>query len=238
MTTKRFTMGCLAAGSILLVACGAQSLCDDANNCRARDEGDESVDAGSSSRVQASPTQDESENHLHVDIVADSLAKFVGAASRDSQGRLDTQRVVAMPSSRNLLVNPGFDGTFTGWKVSTGCMLVPDSEGRSDSNAASVSSSCQPEQCVTVSSGPYVVGGRFKRGQASGDDYYFSVDYFSDQSCTHYVDSAVSFGSDATANWTDHASNVNVPSEIRSVRLQVWCLDVLVDQVFFGIPNH
>lgn len=160
------------------------------------------------------------------------------SGSTPSCRALDHTCVCRLPSSTNLLVNPGFDGSFVGWKNTAACILKTDSEACSESKAASVPSSCQPEQCIRVSTGSYVVGGRFKKDVNAGPDYYFQVGYFTDQSCTDLVDWQTLPGGTPTANWTTHTSNVNVPPGINSVKVKVWCLDFLMDQVFFGTSGQ
>jgi len=71
--------------------------------------------------------------------------------------------VCRRPSAGNLLKNPGFDGSMSGWTVYF-ATLAADSEGCSGSNSVYVDNSeADPEQCVPLTGGTaYYLGGKFK----------------------------------------------------------------------------
>lgn len=148
---------------------------------------------------------------------------------------LDHTCVCRLPSSTNLLVNPGFDGSFNGWSSYADCMLTVDSEQCAESNAINVPYNCQPRQCVRVSTGPYVVGGQFKNaGSGSPPPYYFALRYYSDQNCSNEASFNPLASKKAGSTWSTASWSANVPSGVNSVRVEVWGNGVLADQLFFG----
>jgi len=144
--------------------------------------------------------------------------------------------VCRLPSSGNLLVNPGFDGSFTGWSTFNTCGLVTDSEQCAGSSAAKIPGDCQPTQCVRLSPGSYTVGGRFKADAGTGIPYYFWVYLYSDQNCANQVDDIPATGGNQSAGaaWTSDSSTFTVPSGVKSVKVEVWAMGVLADQLFLG----
>jgi hypothetical protein len=151
---------------------------------------------------------------------------------------LDHTCTCRLPTSGNLLVNPGFDGSFVGWDNFGQCTLSADSESCSASKAATVPSGCQPTQCIPVSAGNYVLGARFKQDTNPGAAYYFQVVYYSDEDCTDEVGGDGSPEGAATANWTTLSKNLNIPAGVNSTMIQIWCNQAQVDQVFFGTSGQ
>lgn len=150
---------------------------------------------------------------------------------------LDHTCTCRLPSDENLLVNPGFDGSFVGW-TTTDCTLTTDSESCSGSKAAIVTSGCQPSQCVPVSNGTYFVGAKFKQDTNPGAAHYFQLVFYSDDDCTDDVGADGSPEGAATTSWTILKDTINVPSGVHSAMVQIWCNQAQVDQVYFGTSDQ
>lgn len=236
MSMKRATRGCLAAGGIVFAACGAQYRCDEANECRARDEGDEVVDASSPNHVQASPTPVEPGDQPHVDIVVDSLAAFAGAASGDSQSRHYPSVDCRVPSSGNLLQNPGFDGAFDEWNSQSVLTLSADSESCAASNSVSVKAtgSSTAFQCIPLTPGQYYLGGRFKGGSAVA----VSLAFYSGNCGRNLHESEFLRPTPPTNSWEADSALVTVPSGADSAYFSVYTEQILyMDQLYVNGVN-
>jgi hypothetical protein len=91
------------------------------------------------------------------------------------------------PTAGNLLTNPGFDGSMSGWTNLGTVSLAADSEGCSASNSIYCDrggDQRDPRQCIPLAAGTtYYFGGRFMGGLDENGDKV-TIDFYDGAGCT------------------------------------------------------
>lgn len=143
-----------------------------------------------------------------------------------------------MKSSGNILNNPGFDGSTTGW---TNVTTSTDADGCAQSNSAYLMGSGDSANtlvCVTLpgNASTYYFGGKFKDGGALSE---FSLSFWNDSQCSGTkVGSNTSLKPNATSAWTSASLSLTVPQGAVALRIQGVTLNMYMDQVYFNTENH
>jgi hypothetical protein len=148
--------------------------------------------------------------------------------------------VCRLPSSGNMLANPGFDEWQPGeqwpldwgWDFNTdGAMAVTDSENCAGSRASRWATG-GPGQCVNVtSSQTYYFGGKFKDG-VSGN--FAEVTYYPLADCEGALSTFERFDIAPQSSWKVLSWQVTVPSSAKSALVGIRADTQSVDQVFFN----
>jgi hypothetical protein len=144
--------------------------------------------------------------------------------------------VCRRPSSANLLVNPGFDGSFAGWQTTAPfAVLVADSEGCAASNATYLENSGDdPYQCISIAAGTsYFVGARF-RGGGVGNGGFIRLGFYTAPGCIGtYIDAEYKLSNYETSNtWTPLSGMVVAPAGAQSARVSLSGVQEYFDQVY------
>jgi hypothetical protein len=146
--------------------------------------------------------------------------------------------VCRLPSSGNLLANPGFDDWQVdaprdwGWYGTTeGVASVPDSESCDGSRGARWATG-GPAQCVNVTgSKSYFLGGKFKDG-VSGN--VVEVTYYPGADCGGDLSSFVKFDITPQTSWKAQSWQLTTPATAKSALLGVLGETQSADQLFFN----
>lgn len=144
--------------------------------------------------------------------------------------------VCRKPSSGNLLKNPGFDGSLSGWTVYT-ATLAADSEGCSGSNSGYVDNDeADPEQCVPLTGGAaYYFGGKFKGGYAGN---FFRLRFFTGANCAGTGDNTLDLDLVGSTDWAPLWMDLVAPSGTTSVRVGFYGMQQYFDQLYLNVANQ
>jgi hypothetical protein len=144
--------------------------------------------------------------------------------------------VCRRPSAGNRLVNPGFDGTFTPWTVST-AFLAADSEACPDSNSVYVDNGeNEPQECIALTPGTYFFGGRFRGGFLGN---FFRIRFFTGANCTGTNDEVADVHLPGSfADWTSYWDSVTVPAGTVSASVYAFSVAQYFDQLYLNTANQ
>jgi hypothetical protein len=143
--------------------------------------------------------------------------------------------VCRLPSSGNLLTNPGFDGSLSGWTINSNPpspTLGADSDGCTGSNSLyAPNSENDPMQCVSLTAGTtYYMGGRFKGGDSND---LVRMRLCTGPSCTGTCDINYDVYMGASASWTIQHTSFVTPAGYVSGYVGIYALgDQYVDQLY------
>jgi hypothetical protein len=137
-----------------------------------------------------------------------------------------------MPSPGNLLANPGFDTSLSGWGQA-GISLAPDSEGCSGSHSAyAADTSGDPLQTFPINAGAlYYIGGRFKGGSSLD---FFSVYFYPDVNCSTAPIDQWDFDLNGTADWAPVTGSFFTPQGVKCAQLTDSLEGVYFDQLYIN----
>jgi hypothetical protein len=141
-----------------------------------------------------------------------------------------------IPSAGNLLQNPGFDGSFSGWTVYY-ATLAADSEGCSASNSAYVDNDeASPQQCVPLTGGrAYYFGGKFMGGNSGND---FHLDFYTGANCTGSLINGVIMYLAGSTGWAPVSTSFVTPSGTTSVLVGFYGMQQYLDQLYVNTSNQ
>lgn len=144
--------------------------------------------------------------------------------------------VCRRPSVGNLLKNPGFDGSFSGWTVYS-ATLAADSENCSGSNSVYVDNSeADPEQCVPLTGGTaYYFGGKFKGGYAGN---FVRLRFFTGDNCTSTGDNTLDLNLVGSTDWAPLWMDLVAPSGTKSVLVGFYGMQQYYDQLYLNTANQ
>lgn len=144
--------------------------------------------------------------------------------------------VCRRPSAGNLLKNPGFDGSFSGWTTYT-ATLGADSEGCSGSNSGYVDNDeADPEQCVPLTGGTACYfGGKFKGGYAGN---FFRLRFFTGDNCTGTGDNTLDLNLVGSTDWAPLWMDLVAPTGTKSVQVGFYGMQQYFDQLYLNTANQ
>jgi hypothetical protein len=165
------------------------------------------------------------------------------------------------PSSGNILANPGFETSFSGWSSNdhcgTGCPLPLENwDSANDNDSCPNSGSVRMTyygfafgavaQCVSATSGAYRFGYRFKQASLdSGDAVLCTVSAYSGTGCDTTTDPLTSmdyYSGSASGSWANPSLSTTFVAPAGTGSIWVNCHssslnDVWVDQVYLNVSN-
>jgi hypothetical protein len=149
-----------------------------------------------------------------------------------------------LPSSGNLLKNPGFNGALTNWTTGVySSYSTVDSDGCPESGSVYISGSSDsdPYQCIsTVTPGrQYYVGLRSRGGVPGG---MIRIYYFTGAGCTGTqttTDDPFHFATPPdNTTWVSYSGGFVPPAGTASARFAVWAWDQWLDQMYVNTDGQ
>lgn len=153
--------------------------------------------------------------------------------------------VCALPSSGNLLRNPGFNGSLANWTAGVyASYSTIDADGCPESGSVYIngSSDSDPYQCISpVTPGrQYYVGLRSRGGIPGG---MIRIYYFSGAGCTGTqmasTDDPFHFSTPPdNTTWVSYSGGFSPPAGAASARFAVWAWDQWLDQMYVNTDGQ
>lgn len=144
------------------------------------------------------------------------------------------------PSAGNLLANPGFDGSMSGWTNLGTVSLSADSDGCSASNSIYCGlggDQRDPRQCITLPAGIYYFGGKFKGGDNTGENQ-ITIDFYDGPGCTGNNFNEWQYYLVQTSDWVQGWSSFTAPSGSVSALVGVITSYQYLDQLYVNSSNQ
>lgn len=145
--------------------------------------------------------------------------------------------VCRKPSSGNLLANPGFDGSFSGWMSPED--LVADSEGCPASNSlySGFGDEESPSQCIPITPGNYYFGGRFRGDPNRGS--FIVLRFWTGSTCYSGTElDAIDYYVPLSSDWSLQFTHITVPAGTKAMKIGISGLDFYADQLYLNVNNQ
>ena len=144
------------------------------------------------------------------------------------------------PSAGNLLTNPGFDGSMSGWTNLGTVSLSTDSDGCTASNSIYCDlggDQRDPRQCIPLAAGTYYFGGKFKGG---GNTYgnKVTIDLYDAGGCTGNNLYEWQYFLSENADWVQGWGVFAAPSGTASALVGVIASYQYLDQLYVNTTNQ
>jgi hypothetical protein len=141
------------------------------------------------------------------------------------------------PSPGNLLKNPGFDGSFSGWTIFT-AVLTADSDLCPASNSGFIDNSeNDPQQCISLAPGTYFWGGRFNGGPNESGNF-MRIHFSSLPNCADLLGTHDLRIPGGLSTWISLSESFTAPPGTTSASVGVYGLQQYFDQLFVSTSNQ